>query len=77
MERDGVFMRIIKKRKNKYKKIYNSFNEAKDGEDEYYLSLSYQERLSDLQFCREQYFKLKPHEDRKGLRGFIKIIKQE
>lgn len=61
----------------KYKKVYNSFEKEKEEEDKYCLSLSYQERLSELQFCREQYFKLKPNENRKGLRGFVKIIKQK
>lgn len=54
-----------------------SFKEAKRFEDRYYLSKSTQERLSDIQFCREQYFKLKDiDESRKGLRRVIKVVKQ-
>ncbi len=55
----------------------NSFKEANEFEAKYYSLESPQERLSDIQFCRETYFKLKgiPSAGRKGLRRVIRIIK--
>lgn len=54
----------------------NSFKKAKEFEDRYYLLESPQERLSDMQFCREQYFKMKgmPNEGRKRLRRVVRVI---
>lgn len=53
-----------------------SFKEAKDFEDELYMRASPEERLSDIQFCREQYFKIKgiANEGRKRLRRVIRVI---
>lgn len=53
-----------------------SFKDAKDFEDELYMRASPEERLSDIQFCREQYFKMKglPNEGRKRLRRVIRVI---
>lgn len=67
----------------KMKKIWihraKSFKEAKEFEDKYYLLKTPSERLSDVQFCRDQYFKIKgsKDEDRKGLRRVIRIFKQK
>lgn len=39
---------------------------------------SYKQRLSDIQFCRECYFKLKGiYENRKRLRRSVKVIKRK
>ena len=56
----------------------NSFEKAEEFEKRYYLFKSPEERLSDLQFCREQYLKMKgiTDEGRKGLRRVFKVIKQ-
>jgi len=60
-----------------------SFKEAEDFDRKYYLSLSPEERLSDVQFCRELYYKLpkakdNPYKyknaDTKRLRKVIRII---
>lgn len=55
-----------------------SFKEAEDFEDRYYRAKSPSERLSDMQFCREAYFKMKgrAHAGRRGLRRVIRIIQQ-
>jgi hypothetical protein len=54
----------------------NSFKKAEEFENELYMQASAQERLSDIQFCREQYFKLKglSYAGRKRLRRIIKVI---
>jgi hypothetical protein len=56
----------------------NSFEKAEELEERYHLFESPEQRLSDLQFCREQYLKMKgiKDESRKGLRRVIKVIKQ-
>ncbi|MBL7131719.1 MAG: hypothetical protein ISS45_10050 [Candidatus Omnitrophica bacterium] len=56
----------------------NSFKKAREHDEKYYLFKSPQERLSDIQFCRELYFKLKglTDESREGFRRVIKIVKQ-
>lgn len=59
-------------------KKFNSFKEAEKFEDEYYRKMSPEDRLSDIQFCRQMYFKLKHiniDEVRKGLRRFYKVVK--
>lgn len=55
-----------------------SFKKAKEFEEKYYLLESPQQRLSDLQFCRQQYFKIRgmTDEGRKGLRRVIRVAKQ-
>lgn len=57
------------------KKI-GSFKEAQDFDEEYYFSLSRAERLEIVQFLRETYRKFRRGkcENRKGLRGFIKVV---
>jgi len=55
-----------------------SFEEARDFDNAYYLSLSSTERVESVQILREQYFKahgLKYREDGKRLRRVFKIIK--
>lgn len=57
----------------------NSFEDAQEFDDAYYLSLTPVERLETVQFLREKYGKLKKdvkHESGKGLRRVLKIIKQ-
>lgn len=56
----------------------NSFEKAEKFEKRYYLFRSPEERLSDIQFCREQYLKIKDitDEGRKRLQRVVKVIKQ-
>jgi hypothetical protein len=56
----------------------NSFKEAEEWEDKYYASLSAEERLSDIQICRENYYKLKKNVNarRKRFCRVFRIIKQ-
>lgn len=53
-----------------------SFREAEKFDKEYYLAMSPAERLDIVQFLREVYRKFGrgKNEERKGLRGFIKVI---
>jgi hypothetical protein len=56
-----------------------SFEEARDFDKAYYLRLSSTERVENVQFLREEYFKsheLKQREDVKRLRRVFRIIKQ-
>lgn len=63
--------------KKNWIKIAGSFKEANQNDFDYYSRQSKEERLNDIQFCREQYFLLKgKNENRKGLRRVYKIIKQ-
>jgi len=55
-----------------------SFKEAEEFDDEYYRRMPPEDRLSDMQLCRQMYFKLKHiniDEVRKGLRRFYKVVK--
>lgn len=57
----------------------NSFKEAERLDDEYYCLRTPEQRLSDIQLCRDIYFKLKGvdiYEIRKGLRRFFKVSEQ-
>ncbi len=57
----------------------NSFTEAQQFDDSYYLSLSCIERLETVQFLREEYKKLnkgEKYETGKRLRRVLKLIKQ-
>ncbi len=57
----------------------NSFAEAQEFDDSYYLSLTPTERLETVQFLREEFWKLKKdknHESGKRLRRVLKLIKQ-
>jgi hypothetical protein len=57
----------------------NSFKEAQDFDDFYYLSMTPAERLETVQFLREEQGKLKKdkiHEGGKRLRRVFKLIKQ-
>ncbi|MFW6160409.1 MAG: hypothetical protein ACOC57_04635 [Acidobacteriota bacterium] len=56
-----------------------SFNEAGQFEDDYYLSMSAEERLTTVQFLREEYWKIRMehlNEGGKRLSRVFKIIKQ-
>lgn len=63
-------------RKRIWVNIAHSFKEAEDFDDKYYFLMSPQERLSDVQFCREIYAKIK-NASRRRFRRVIKIIKQK
>lgn len=55
----------------------NSFKEAEHFDNEYYRQRTPEERLSDIQVCREMYFKLKGtniNEIRKGLRRIFRVV---
>ena len=55
----------------------SSYKNAKRYDEIMFFSSSSLQRLSDIQLCREQYFKLRRlRENRKRLRRVIKIIKQ-
>lgn len=69
--------------KNMQQKIWlnkvKSFEQAKQFDDAYYLSMSPEERIETVQFLREEYLKIgkrRGHENRKRLRRVLKIIKQ-
>ena len=67
------------KKKFWIKKV-RSFKEAEEFEDDYYRRKSSEERLSDIQFCREQYFLMKGidvNASRKRLRRVFKVIQQK
>ncbi len=55
-----------------------SFKKAKEFEHRYYMRQSPAERLSDIQLCRELYFKMRgiADESRKRFRRIIRVIKQ-
>lgn len=56
-----------------------SFRESQEFDDAYYQAMTPKERLETVQFLREEYEKMKKgkkHEDRKGLRRVLKLIKQ-
>ncbi len=58
-------------------KKFNSFKEAERFEDEYYRKRSPEERLEDIQLCREMYFELKKinlNACRKRLRRVFRVI---
>lgn len=58
----------------------HSFEEEEKFDDEYYRQRSPEERLSDIQFCREMYFRLRRtdiNESRKRLRRAIRVIQQK
>ena len=59
----------------------NSFRKAEDFEVLYYLSMTPEERLTDVQLCRDEYLKIKKgvilNASGKRLRKVIKLIKQK
>ncbi len=65
---------MIVKNRIWYRKI--GITEAEKAEREYYSALSPEERLSIVQELRESFEKF-GNESRKGLRRFLKIIKQK
>lgn len=74
------------KKKIFWENIAHSFKEAEEFDTKYYSSLSPEERLSDIQFCREQYFKItrlasakrgRLDESRKRLRRTVKVIQRK
>ena len=54
----------------------NSFKEAEAFDSAYYMKMSKAERISTMQFLREEYRKIKAprNENRKRLRRVIKIV---
>lgn len=61
-------------------KKFGLHKEAEESDNKHYSSMSNKERLSIMQFLRNQYWKLKKGDsgngDTKRLRGSVKIIKQ-
>jgi len=54
-----------------------SFKEAQEWQNNYYISKPVKERLSDVQRCRENYFKIKGiNAGRKRLRRIFRVVKQ-
>lgn len=78
----------MKSKSNNKKKIMvniaHSFKEADDWDIKYYAFRTPEERLSDIQFCREQYYLINPkttskntkNVSRKRLPRVLKIVKQ-
>jgi len=67
-------------KKKVWKCLCHSFKKARLADDEYYRCETPAERLSDMQFIREQYYKIGRSggsTDRKGLRRVVRIIKQK
>lgn len=65
--------------KNIWVNKVESFDEAQEFDDDYYLSMSSKERLETMQLLREMHFKMKKgleNEGRKRLRRIIKITEQ-
>lgn len=64
--------------KKPWLKKTRSFAQAKKFDEEYYEKETPEERLSDVQFCREQYFLIKglKNVDRKRFQKVFRIIKQ-
>ncbi len=56
-------------------KISKSFKEAEEWDIEQWISKTPEERMNDLQYLREIYYKIK-NESRKGLQRVYKIIKR-
>jgi hypothetical protein len=57
-----------------------SYEEANEFDLEYYLNMTPEKRLEIVQFLRDEYIKMKglsKSEIRKGLRRFLKIVKQK
>lgn len=54
-----------------------SFQEAEKFNDEYYLNMTPEERLSIIQLCREEYHAKIKHENRKRFRRVFKIVQQK
>lgn len=55
----------------------DSFEEAEEFDDEYYRRRTFEDRLSDIQLCRDMYFKLKRinvNACRKRLRRLVRVI---
>ena len=73
-----IFKTTFSKNKEKYVQIY--FDETQKSDDEYYRTRTPEQRLSDIQFCREQYYLLNnskiKNENRKRLQRVFKIVKQ-
>ncbi|MBM3246903.1 MAG: hypothetical protein FJZ13_06255 [Candidatus Omnitrophica bacterium] len=52
-----------------------SFKEAEDFENRYYMEETPEERLSDIQLCRELYFRIKKiNANRKRLRRVVRVL---
>ncbi len=56
-------------------KISKSFKEAEEWDIEQWLSKTPEERMDDLQYLRELYYKVR-NESRKGFQRVYRIIKQ-
>ena len=59
--------------------IVHSFSAAEKFDDEYCKAQTAVQRLDEMQFLRDQYFKMNKEAGnarRKGLRGLVEVIKQ-
>ena len=59
-------------------KVFRSFGQAEEFDRRYYRSMSPEQRLDTVQLLRESYYKFNKkglNAYRKGLRGFIKVVK--
>jgi hypothetical protein len=66
-------------RKKVWAHVADSYEAAQKFDDNYYLSMSNEERVETVQILRERYLKMKKgssHEGGKRLRRIIRIIKQ-
>jgi len=66
------------RKKRKWIRVVKGFKEKNRLDEIDHLSKTAEERLSDIQFCRENYSYLKGRKNanRKGLRRVLKIIKK-
>jgi len=67
-------------KKKVWERLSHSFEKARLADDEYYRYETPAERLSDMQFIREQYYKIGRSggsTDRKGFRRVVRIVKQK
>ena len=62
-----------------WQRISHSFAETNAFDEQYHLAMSSEQRLSDVQFCRRQFFNLKGDKNAsgKGLRRIIRIVKRK
>lgn len=57
--------------------VAHSFKEAEDFDNKYYLSMTPEERISTVQFCREIYHGKIKHEGKRRFQRVFKVIEQK
>lgn len=66
-----------KKKRKWFVNVAHSFKEAEEWDDKYNASLTPEERLSDIQICRDNYLKIKGiNARRKRFSRVFRVIKQ-